>query len=186
MSATTPPVSLFSKILSAVGSAILIFLVIVSFQPNEFRVMRSLAMNAPAERVFAQVNVLKNWDAWSPWAKIDPEMKTGFEGREAGPGAEMSWEGNSDVGKGEMEITDSRPHEFIRLKLTFLEPMESTQTAEFTFEETAGKTRVTWTMYGSNNFLGKAVGLIFNCKKMVGEQFEKGLASLKKVAEATD
>lgn len=178
-----PPVSRTYKILSVLGSAVLLFLVVVAFQPNEFRVTRSILVNASAEAIFPQVNTLRNWGAWDPWAKLDPKAKSEFEGPEAGVGAKMHWEGNSDVGNGTMEITDSRQQEFIRLRLTFLEPMESTHTAEFTFEETSGKTYITWTIYGSNNFLGKAVGLIFNCEKIVGEQFEQGLSNLKKQVE---
>ena len=96
----------------------------------------------------------------------------------------MRWVGNNKVGQGSMTITESRPDDFIRFKLEFLKPFAATNTAEFTFNYENDQTTVTWTMYGKNNFMGKAIGLVMNCEKMVGGQFEKGLATLKSVVEA--
>jgi hypothetical protein len=156
---------------------------VASQQPDDFKVTRSATMDAPASAVFAQVNNLKNWKAWSPWEKLDPNAKISFEGSEAGVGAKMSWAGNMDVGVGSITIAESRAGELVRFDMDFKEPMESKSTAEFTFKEEGGKTQVTWSMYGKNNFIGKVIGLIFNCEKMIGEQFEKGLGNLKTIVE---
>ena len=125
---------MFKKIAIGLVIIVLVFCAYVSMQPDDFRVERSATFNAPAEAVFSQVNNLKNWQAWSPWAKLDPNAKTTLEGAENGTGAKMDWAGNSEVGKGSMTITESRPSEFVRFKLDFLEPMEASNTAEFTFK----------------------------------------------------
>ena len=114
---------------------------------------------------------------------MDPNAKEVHEGPAAGAGAKMSWSGNNKVGEGSMTITESRPNDFVRFRLEFLKPFAATNTAEFTFKPQGNQTVVTWSMFGHNNFMGKAMGLIMNCDKMVGGQFEKGLAQLKSVAE---
>ncbi len=171
-------------ILILVAIAVIIFIIAAAMQPSEFRVTRTATISAPASAVFAQVNDLQKWDAWSPWAKLDPEAKNSFEGPSSGTGAIMRWAGNNKVGQGSMTIIESRPDEFIRFKLEFLKPFKATNTAEFTFNSENDQTTVTWSMYGKNNFMSKAMGLIMNCEKMVGGQFEKGLAALKSVVEA--
>jgi hypothetical protein len=127
--------------------------------------------------VFAQVNDFHNWEAWSPWAKLDPAAKAIIEGPRAGKGAIFRWAGNEEVGEGSMTITESRPSDLIRIKLEFLKPFEATNTAEFTFKPVDNQTNVTWSMEGQNNFIAKAVCLFMNMDQMVGGQFEKGLAS---------
>lgn len=171
-------------ILILVAIAVIIFVIVAAIQPSDFRIIRTGTINAPASAVFAQVNDLQKWDAWSPWAKLDPEAINSFEGPASGTGAIMRWAGNNKVGVGSMTIMESRPDEFISFKLEFLKPFAATNTAEFTFNSEDNQTTVTWSMYGKNNFKGKAIGLIMNCEKMVGGQFEKGLAALKSVVEA--
>ena len=171
-------------ILILVAVAVIIFIITAAMQPSDFRVTRTGTMTAPASAVFAQVNELLKWDAWSPWAKLDPEARNSFEGPASGIGAIMRWAGNNKVGVGSMTIMESRPDEFIRFKLEFLKPFAATNTAEFTFNSNNNQTTVTWSMYGKSNFMSKAIGLIMSCDKMVGGQFEKGLAALKSVVEA--
>jgi len=170
-------------ILILVAIAVIIFIVVAAMQASDFRITRTGTITAPASAVFAQVNDLHKWDAWSPWAKLDPDAKNSFEGSESGVGAIMRWVGNNKVGQGSMTIMESRPDEFISFKLEFLKPFKATNTSEFTFTNENDKTTVTWSMYGKNNFMGKAIGLIMSCEKMVGGQFEKGLAALKSVVE---
>jgi hypothetical protein len=170
-------------ILILAASAVIIFIIVATMQPSDFRVTRTGSISAPASAVFTQVNDLQKWDAWSPWAKLDPEAMNSFEGPTSGTGAIMRWSGNNKVGQGSMTIIESRPDEFIRFKLEFLKPFAATNTAEFTFNSENDQTTVTWSMYGKNNFMSKAIGLIMSCDKMVGGQFEKGLASLKSVVE---
>jgi uncharacterized protein YndB with AHSA1/START domain len=177
------------KILIGVAAAVVLVVgvlaALVAMQPSEFRIERSATIAAPAPAVFAQVNDFHNWEAWSPWAKLDPAAKNSFEGAPAGKGAAFSWAGNSKVGEGRMTITESRPSELVRIKLEFLKPFEATNTAEFTFKPEGERTAVTWSMYGHNNFIGRAIGLFVNMDKALGGEFEKGLASMKSVAEAS-
>ncbi|GDY19979.1 polyketide cyclase [Verrucomicrobiota bacterium] len=171
-------------ILTTLAVLVLLFLIIVSRRPSTFRVTRSATIAAPPAVVFAQVNDLGKWDAWSPWAKLDPNAKHTFAGPPAGPGAKMSWSGNSKVGVGNMTITDSRPPEFLRFHLEFQKPFKATNTTEFTFQAAGAQTTVTWNMFGQADFIYRAVGLFMDCDKMVGGQFEQGLAQLKTVAES--
>jgi hypothetical protein len=171
------------KILLGLALLLAIFLIVVALQPDEFRISRSAAIAATPQQVFAQVNDFHKWEAWSPWAKLDPNAKSTFEGPPAGEGAVFSWAGNSEVGEGRMTLTQSRPSELIRIKLDFVKPMEGTSDVEFTFKPENNGTRVTWSMSGRNNFISKAVCLFLNQDKMLGGYFEKGLANLKSVAE---
>lgn len=180
----TPTNPMLKKILIAVAVIIVVFLVVVALQPDEFSVSRAATIAAPPETVFAQVNDFKKWQAWSPWEKLDPELERTYSGKSEGVGAVYAWEGNSDVGEGNMTITESRSPELIRLKLEFIKPMAGTSDTEFTFKPEGDGTHVTWTMAGKNDFMGKAVCLFMNMDKMLGGQFEEGLASMKSVAEA--
>ena len=173
-------------ILIGVAALFVLFIVVVLMQPTHFRITRSANMSAPSANVFAQVNDFHNWAAWSPWAKIDPAMKLTFEGSPSGTGAIYSWVGNKQVGQGKMTITDSQPTDLIRIKLEFLKPFKATNTTEFTFKPEAIQTSVTWTMTGTKNFMFKAVGLFMNMDKLVGGDFEKGLAQLKSVVESAN
>ena len=179
------PLKILLGIAGAVVLVVGVLAVLVAMQPSEFRIERRATIAAPAPMVFAQVNDFHNWEAWSPWAKLDPAVKNSFAGPRAGNGAAFAWSGNSQVGEGRMTIIESRPSELVRIKLEFLKPFEATNTAEFTFKPEGERTAVTWSMYGHNNFVGRAVGLFVNMDKVLGEEFEKGLASMKSVAEAS-
>lgn len=170
-------------VLVVVAAAVIVFVVVVATRPAEFRVTRSAVVSAPLSAVFAQVNELCNWDAWSPWAKLDPTAKATFEGPPSGVGAAFSWAGNNKIGEGRMTITESRLNELIRFKLEFVKPFKATNIAEFTFSPESGRTTVTWSMSGTNNFMSKAVGLFINCDRMVGGQFDQGLANMRAVVE---
>ena len=172
------------KILIALAVIVVVFVAIVVTRPSEFRVARTATVAAPAPAVFAQVNDFHKWEAWNPWAKIDPAMKQTYEGAPAGPGAIYTWVGNNEVGQGRMTITESRPSELIRITLEFEKPSRATNIAEFTFRPEGDRTVVTWSMTGRNNFLAKAIHLFMNMDKMIGGNFEKGLAHMKSVVEA--
>lgn len=171
-------------ILVAVAVIIVVFVIIVATRPDDFRVTRSANISAPPAAIFAQVNDFHNWDAWSPWAKLDPACKNTLEGAPAGKGAIFAWDGNKKVGAGRMTVTESQPNELIRIKLEFLKPFKATNTTEFTFKPEGNSTVVAWSMFGKNNFMSKAFGLFMNCDKMIGGDFEKGVAQMKSVAEA--
>lgn len=163
------------------------FAVVVAMQPEDFRVERSATMAASADKVFAQVNDFRKWDAWSPWLELDPDAKTTFEGPTAGEGAVFRWSGNDQVGEGSMTIVESRPDERIRIKLEFTRPMQDPSDVEFTFEPAGDQTKVTWIMSGKNNdFMSKAVCLVMNMDNYIGGKYEEGLANLKRIVEAAN
>jgi hypothetical protein len=175
---------MLKKILIALVVIVIVFVVVVAMRPADFRITRKTTIAAPAEIIFQNVNDLHKWDAWSPWAKLDPAMKQTHEGTPAGVGAIYSWDGNKEVGAGRMTITESRTNEVIRIKLEFLKPFAAVNDTEFTFKQDGDQTAVTWTMSGKNNFMSKAFCMFMDMDKMVGGDFEKGLASLKTIAEA--
>jgi hypothetical protein len=174
---------MLKKILIGLAAVVGIFLIIVVLQPAQYRVVRTATIPAAPSVVFDQVNDLHKWDAWSPWAKLDPAVKNTFEGPQAGTGAIFAWARNSQVGEGKMTITDSRANESVRLKLEFIKPFASVATTEFTFKPEGNQTSVTWSMAGDKNFISKAFCLFMNMDKTVGGDFEKGLASLKSVVQ---
>jgi Polyketide cyclase / dehydrase and lipid transport len=170
-------------ILIAIAAIIVVFVIVVAMRPDDFRVTRTATMSAPPAMVFAQVNDFHKWEAWSPWAKLDPACKNSYEGSAAGTGAIFSWSGNNKVGEGRMTTLESRSNNLIRIKIQFLRPFKAINTAEFTFQAQGNQTVVRWDMFGKNNFMSKAFGLFVNFDKLVGGDFEKGLASLKSIAE---
>jgi hypothetical protein len=158
---------------------------VVAMQPTDFKIERKATMAAPAGAVFGQVNDFHNWDAWSPWAKLDPNAKTTFEGPAAGTGAIFRWAGNDEIGEGSMTITESQANERIKLKLEFIKPHAGESDTVFTFKPDGDQTVVTWTMTGQNNFVGKAFCMLMDMDKVVGGKFDEGLANLKKVVETS-
>ena len=133
--------------------------------------------------MFAHVNDLHKWEAWSPWAKLDPAAKIAFEGAPAGKGAGFTWSGNDKVGEGRMTIVESRPAELVDIKVDFTRPFAGTQLVHVHIQARGNSTAVTWSMSGHQNFLEKAMCIVMNGKKMIGDQLDQGLAQLKNVAE---
>jgi hypothetical protein len=174
---------MLKKVLVAVGVVVAGLLVLIATRPGEYRVERSIVIATAAEVPFGMVNDFREWQAWSPWEKIDPEMERTHEGADAGEGARYAWAGNDEAGKGRMTIVSSRPHEAIDIELEFIEPFTSTAKTEFRFVETDGGTEVIWAMGGENDFMGKAFSLVMNMDDLIGADFEKGLASMKALAE---
>lgn len=171
-------------LLALIVVAVAIICIAASMQPAEFKVARDATYNAPPEKVFEQVNDFHKWDAWSPWAKIDPAMKTTYSEPDSGAGASYSWIGNKDVGEGKMTIAESHPSTHIKVDIDFIAPFAAKNVADFTFNPDGDKTTVTWTMTGQKNFLMKAFGLFVDVDKLVGADFEKGLTQLKPVVES--
>ena len=171
------------KIVIVIVILIAAFLAYAAIQPDTYRVERAASITAPPEKIFAHINDLHSWGAWSPWEKVDPAMKRTFSGAESGKGAVYEWEGNSDVGKGRMEIAESSLPSKVVLNLHFLEPFEGQSTAEFTLEPTGDSTNVTWTIHGANDYVSKVIGVFVSMDKMIGGNFETGLANLKTIAE---
>ncbi|MBN8555578.1 MAG: SRPBCC family protein [Deltaproteobacteria bacterium] len=171
------------KILIAIVLVVAGFLLYVALMPSHFHIERSILIHAPAEAVFAQVNDFHKWNDWSPWAKLDPNAKVTFEGKESGVGAVHTWAGNADVGEGKMTIVESQPNSLIRIKLEFFKPYTAENQAEFTFKPQEGGVLTTWSMDGESKFLPRVFCFFMNMDKMVGNEFEKGLAQIKLIAE---
>jgi len=175
---------MLKKVLIGLAGLLVVFLIVVALQPNSFSVMRSTTIAAPAAAVFPHVNDFHAWTDWSPWEKLDPALKRTYEGAASGTGAIYKWSSEvNGVGAGMMTLTDSHPSELIQIKLDFFKPFEASNAVEFAFKPDGDKTVVTWKMSGASNFVGKAMCLFMNMDKMVGGDFEKGLASLKTVSE---
>jgi uncharacterized protein YndB with AHSA1/START domain len=173
-------VIVFAVLLAGIGA----FAAYVAMQPEDFKIERSTIVSAPPEAVFAQVNDFHKWEAWSPWAKLDPNSVATFEGPTSGQGAIFKWAGNDQVGEGKMTITESKPGELVRIKLDFFKPMEATNDTLFTFKPQGSGTEVTWSMSGKNGFVGRAFCIVMNMQKELAKQFDQGLASMKTAAEA--
>jgi hypothetical protein len=169
---------------AVLGVIVIGFVGLAAMQSSDFRVTRSLAMKAPPSTVFQQINDFHAWEAWSPWAKLDPAAKTTFDGPTSGEGASFAWSGNDKVGEGRQTILKSQPDELVQIKLDFERPFKDTCTSEFTVKPDADQTLVTWSMYGKRGFVGKCMGLIIDCDKIIGPDFEKGLASMKAIVES--
>lgn len=171
---------------SAVSLAALIAIicVVASFQSDDLNVSRSATVKAPPAAVFKVVNDFRQWDAWSPWSKLDPNMTKRLEGPPEGVGAVYHWSGNNEVGEGSTRLLESKPSERIGMKLEFVRPFAGTSDVEFTFVPEAAGTKVTWTMKSKKPFIGKVMGLFIDCEKMCGDQFSEGLDNLAKVATA--
>ena len=175
---------MLSKIFWMLAVLVAAFLGYVALQSPVGTVTRSAILPASPAAIFAQVNELKKWEAWSPWVKIDPNAKMTYEGPAAGVGAAFGWAGNSDVGEGKLTITESEPGARVKYKLDFKQPFASTGDAEFTFKPEGSGTNVTWSMTGEWPFLARIMCTLFRADKMVGDMFEKGLTSLGEVAKS--
>lgn len=171
-----------AKILLGLAALVAVLLIVVATRPATFRVERSATLPASPAALFEHVNNHRKFAVWNPFLKLDPHVKNTYTGPDAGVGAVCSWEGNRDVGAGSCTIVESQPGSLVRCRMDWKRPMEATAMVDFTFEPQGEQTIVTWAMYGRNNFVGKAMSLFFDCEKLCGPQFERGLADLGAVA----
>ena len=169
--------------LIAIGAGALVagVLGIAATRPDRFSVQRSTTIAAPPEKIHPWIDDFRRWGEWSPWEKMDPGMARTFSGAERGPGAAYAWEGKK-VGAGRMEIRESTPRR-VAIQLDFLKPWEAHNTAEFTLDPQGAGTRVTWAMHGASPFISKVMGMFIDMDRMIGKDFETGLANLKAAAE---
>lgn len=167
-------------ILATLVAAILVY---AATRPDTFRIERSITIQAPPEKIYPLVANLHNWEAWSPWEKVDPDITRTYGGAAEGEGAVYEWSGNKNIGKGRMEIVDAAPPHKLTIKLDFITPFEAHNLVDFTLAPQGAATVVTQAMYGPSPFMSKLMGLVFNMEKMVGGKYKEGLASLKALAE---
>jgi uncharacterized protein YndB with AHSA1/START domain len=170
-------------IIAAIAAVIIAaVLIIAANKPDTFRVQRSTSIKAPPEKIFPLINDLHSHTLWSPFEK-DPAMKRTHSGAPQGKGAIYEWAGNRKVGTGRIAIEESTPPSKITMKLDMFTPFEAHNMVEFTLVPSGNSTNVTWAMSGGQPYMAKVVGTFINCDKMVGSQFEEGLAKLKALAE---
>jgi uncharacterized protein YndB with AHSA1/START domain len=170
-------------IIAVIVVLIALLLVFAATKPDTFRVQRATNIDAPPEKIFSLVNDLRSHGLWSPWEKKDPAMKRTYSGAADGPGAVYEWDGNNNIGKGRMEITQTTPPSRVTFKLDFIRPFEGHNIAEFTLDARGESTDVTWAMHGPNRYLSKVMSLFLNIDRMIGKEFEAGLANLKLLTE---
>jgi uncharacterized protein YndB with AHSA1/START domain len=170
-------------ILAIVAVVIAGILIFAATKPDMFRVQRSATIAAPADKIFPHLLDFQRWPSWSPYEKKDPNMKRTFSGPATGPGATYAWDGDKNVGAGRIEVTEVSPNARLAFDLIMLKPFQARNKGEFTLEPQAGGTRVTWAMYGPAPFITKLMQVFCNMDRMVGGDFEKGLADLKTISE---
>jgi uncharacterized protein YndB with AHSA1/START domain len=163
--------------------AILAVLGFAASKPNSFSVVRNAGIKAPPEKVLALINDFREWPKWSPWEKLDPAMTKTLSGPPSGAGSIYEWTGNKKVGQGRMEILGVSPSQ-VDIDLQFMAPWKAHNKTVFTLAPEEGGTAVTWTMTGTSPFMFKLMGLFMNMDKMIGNDFEKGLAAMKSAAES--
>ncbi|MDB5762679.1 MAG: polyketide cyclase [Herminiimonas sp.] len=174
---------MFKIIAVAIVCVVAAVLSFAATRPDIFRVQRMASIKAAPDKIFAHINDFRSFGAWSPYEKKDPGMKRTYGGAANGKGAIYEWEGNGEVGKGRMEITEASAPGKIAMKLDFEKPFEAHNIVEFTMVPKGDSTEVTWAMHGPTPYLGKIMHLFINMDNMVGKDFEKGLANLKAIAE---
>ena len=170
---------MIKKAFLALAALLAVILIIPIFKSPNFRVERSRSIPAAADALFPYFNNHKKFNEINPWLKMDPDAKVSYAGPESGVDAVSSWEGGK-TGKGSATIVESKPNAAVKLRMDWKEPMEGTSTVEYTLVPDGAKTKVTWTMYGESNYVGKLMSLFMDCDKICGPQFEQGLADIEK------
>lgn len=169
-------------IVIAIAAVIVGVLLYASTKPDSFHVERSIRIEAPADAIFPLINDLHRWDAWTPYNK-DPAMKKTYSGSAAGVGARYAWEGNKQVGQGEISIRETQPPQLLVFDLHMIQPFEGRNVASFRLDPEGNATRVTWSLDDRHRLVHKVMGLFLNLDKMIGKDFAVGLAQLKTVVE---
>ena len=158
-------------------------LIAAALRPGDFAVQRRVAIRAAPAKIYPMLADFRQWPAWSPWEKLDPAMKRTLSGAPEGPGAVYAWEGSSKVGAGRMEIKEAAAPSTIVIQLDFLRPFEAHNITEFTLLPRGDATDVTWLTRGPAPFMSKLMSVFVSMDKMIGKDFEKGLANLKAAVE---
>ena len=177
---------MIKTILIVLAVALVALLAYATTRPDNFRLERSISIKAPPEKIFANLEDFKRWSAWSPWEKLDPAMQRTHSGTASGKGAKYAWAGDK-AGAGSMEVLETTPSTRVHIKLDFTKPFEAHNLVDFTLkpqgDAAQGMTQVTWAMYGPSNYMTKLIHIFFSMDKLVGKDFEAGLADLKAVSE---
>ncbi|MBN9219684.1 MAG: SRPBCC family protein [Mesorhizobium sp.] len=175
---------MFSTILIILIVIIAAILIYAATRPDDFVTTRTATIKALPEAIFPLINDFRRWPEWSPYEKLDPNMQRTLSGAESGKGAAYAWEGNGTAGKGRMEIVKSVPSSLVALKLDFEKPFRANNSVDFTLTPSGDGTAVSWAMRGSRPIIAKLMGLFMNFDRLIGRDFETGLANLKRLTEA--
>ena len=176
-------IRILKKVAIVIAVLVVAVLAYATTKPDTINVSRSTRIQAPPDRIQPLVDDFHTWTTWSPYEKRDPNLQRTFSGAPKGKGAVYEWNGNNEVGQGRMEILESHQSK-VTIKLDFIKPFEGHDIAEFRFEPAGGATNVTWAMHGPANFLSKVMCVFIDMDKMIGGDFEAGLATMKSVAES--
>jgi uncharacterized protein YndB with AHSA1/START domain len=163
-------------------AAIAVLLVYAATRPDTFRVEREARVKASPEKIYALINDLHQFNTWNPWLKKDPGAKGTYEGPQAGSGAAYGWE-SKELGIGRMQIVEVAAPSRVAMKLDFIKPFEAHNQVEFTLKPDGDATQVNWAMHGPSPFISKLMQVFFSMDRVVGKDFEDGLAGLKAIAE---
>jgi hypothetical protein len=174
---------MIKKVLAILAGLVVVILALATTKPDTFQVQRSATVRALPDSVWPYLDDFHRWRAWSPWERMDTAMTRTYSGATNGVGAVYAWSGNKDVGTGRMEITAAQPASSLTIALDFLSPFEAHNTATFVLAPEGDSTTLTWTMTGPNTYLSKVMGVFVSMDRMVGPDFEAGLANLKTVVE---
>ena len=158
-------------------------LAFVATRPDTFRVQRTTVIEAPPEQIFPFIEDFRKYALWSPYERVDPSMSRRYSGSSRGKGAVYEWNGKGKAGKGRMEIAHASPPLMAVIRLDFARPVATQNIVEFTLRPDGSGTSVSWAMRGANPYIAKLIQLVFNMDRMVGKEFEAGLANLKALAE---
>jgi uncharacterized protein YndB with AHSA1/START domain len=174
---------MLKKFALGVLAILIVILMMAAMKPNSFTISRSIAIDAPPEKIAGLITDFHQWQSWSPWEKLDPNMQRNFSGAAKGVGAVYGWQGNKDVGRGRMEIIEAATPARTVVKLDFIEPFASNNVTTFTLVPAGRTTSVTWTMSGPMLFVSKLMTVFVSMDALIGKDFDKGLAQLKAAAE---
>lgn len=177
---------MLKRVLLSIAVLLAVFAIFVATRPDTYRVVRKATISAPPAAVFEQVKDFHRWQAWSPWAHLDPAMQVTYAGTAGEVGSVYAWTGNDKVGAGRMTLVAAQPPARLDIRLEFLRPLASTSETSFAFAPVSGGTEATWDMVGHHNFLGKMASVFLNLDSMIGGDFERGLSQLKAVAEGAN
>ena len=177
---------MLQTIVTIIAIVIAVVLIYAATRPDSFHIQRATEIAAPPDMIFPLIENFHEWEAWSPWEKIDPALRRSYSGAASGVGAVYAWQGNRNIGEGRMEIVGATRPSNLTIQIDFLAPFRARNTIDFVLERRSGATRVTQAMHGPCDYRGKLMGLFFNMEKMVGQKYDEGLANLKTLAERQD
>jgi hypothetical protein len=174
---------IFYIILAIIAIMVVLLLILIATRPSEFRIERSTSIQSSPETIYPHIHNVKLMNEWSPWAKIDPEIKMTYSDKLTGPGAFYQWIGNKKVGEGKVTVLEESLNQSVAMRIDFLRPFKCTNNADYSLTRDGPQTRMTWGMTGKLNFIMKLMGMFMSMDAMVGKDFEKGLNNLKAIVE---